>query len=50
MLFEIGCDVVGVRGAVCEDSTNRRTKICPKKTMEFVELYNRKSAEQLKAA
>jgi uncharacterized protein (UPF0264 family) len=52
VLFEIGCDVVGVRGAVCEDSSNRRTKICPKKTNEFVELYARKTAEkkQLQAA
>jgi len=39
LLFEIGPDVVGVRGAVCEDSTNRRTRICPKKTNDFVELF-----------
>jgi len=49
-LFELGPDVVGVRGAVCEDSENRRTRICPKKTNEFVELYSRKSAEQLQTA
>jgi uncharacterized protein (UPF0264 family) len=49
LLFEIGPDVVGVRGAVCEDSSNRRTRICPKKTNEFVELY-RSRTPQLQAA
>jgi (5-formylfuran-3-yl)methyl phosphate synthase len=45
-LFETGADIVGVRGAVCEDSQNRRTRISPKKTNEFVELYARKTLER----
>jgi uncharacterized protein (UPF0264 family) len=53
VLFNVGADVVGVRGAVCEDSNNRRTKISPTKTNEFVELFRNKSRErqsQLEAA
>jgi len=41
LLHEIGPDVIGVRGAVCVDSSNRRTKICPQKTNDFVELFAR---------
>lgn len=39
LLFEIGPDVVGVRGAVCEDSSNRHTRISPQKTDDFVALF-----------
>ena len=46
LLFDAGADVVGVRGAVCEDSNDRRTKICPRKTNEFVELFRKKTREQ----
>jgi uncharacterized protein (UPF0264 family) len=46
LLFDVGADVVGVRGAVCEDSNDRRTKICPQKTNEFVELFRKKTREQ----
>jgi len=38
-LLELGPDLIGVRGAVCEDSTNRHTKISPVKTKEFVEFF-----------
>lgn len=50
VLFECGCDVVGVRGAVCEDSSNRRTRISPKKTDEYVTLIHQKTIELQKAA
>ncbi len=40
MLFDINPDLIGVRGAVCEDSSNRHTKICPKKTEEFVRFFH----------
>jgi uncharacterized protein (UPF0264 family) len=46
VLFEIGPDVVGVRGAVCENSNDRHTRISPKKTKEFVELFARKTRER----
>jgi uncharacterized protein (UPF0264 family) len=38
-LLDIGPDLIGVRGAVCEDSSNRHTRICPVKTKEFVEFF-----------
>lgn len=38
-LFEIGPDVIGVRGAVCENSSDRHTRISPQKTNEFVDLF-----------
>lgn len=46
VLFEIGPDVVGVRGAVCENSNDRRTRISPAKTNAFVDLYARKTREK----
>ncbi len=39
VLFDIGPDVIGVRGAVCENSNDRRTRISPQKTNEFVQLF-----------
>ncbi|MBI4580887.1 MAG: (5-formylfuran-3-yl)methyl phosphate synthase [Planctomycetes bacterium] len=39
-LFEINPDLIGVRGAVCEDSNNRHTRICPKKTEHFVQMFH----------
>jgi (5-formylfuran-3-yl)methyl phosphate synthase len=38
-LIELGPDLIGVRGAVCEDSSNRHTKISPEKTKAFVEFF-----------
>jgi len=38
-LLDIGPDLIGVRGAVCEDSSNRHTMISPVKTKEFVEFF-----------
>jgi len=49
LLMEIHPDVIGVRGAVCEDSTNRRTRISPQKTNEFVELFARLERERVAA-
>lgn len=39
-LLRLRPDLIGVRGAVCEDSNDRHTKICPKKTRAFVEYFH----------
>jgi uncharacterized protein (UPF0264 family) len=39
-LFEIGADLVGVRGAVCEGK-DRTSRISPAKAREFCELFHR---------
>jgi uncharacterized protein (UPF0264 family) len=39
-LVKLGPDLIGVRGAVCEDETNRHTKICPEKTRSFVQFFH----------
>ena len=39
-LLELAPDLIGVRGAVCEDSSNRHTRISPEKTKAFVEFFH----------
>ncbi len=43
VLFDIYPDLIGVRGAVCEGK-DRTTRICPEKTVRFVEMYARRTA------
>lgn len=35
LLFDINPDLIGVRGAVCQDATDRSTRICPEKSRQF---------------
>jgi len=43
VLFELDPTVIGVRGAVCEDGKNRKTKISPEKTREFVRYFHERA-------
>ena len=35
LLFDINPDLIGVRGAVCENGADRSTRICPQKARDF---------------
>ncbi len=43
VLFELDPTLIGVRGAVCEDGKNRKTKISPEKTREFVRYFHERA-------
>ena len=43
LLLELKPDIIGVRGAVCEGK-DRKTRISPEKTRQFVQLFHNEVA------
>ena len=48
-LKELGPDIIGVRGAVCEGK-DRKTRISPEQTDHFVALFHEHAPAQMDAA
>ena len=44
-LIKLDPDIIGVRGAVCESTTDRKSKISPEKTVSFMKLFRDTSEE-----